>query len=157
MGNALEEKDKKSIYYPAAYPWTIAVGGIDKQDEVLKVWEFSSPGEYIDVAAPSSRIIAESPSYLEEPKLPQILYGNSLAVPIVAGAAALILSSMDERTIKELKKKPGKLVETVRNILRESSSNKKLGFDKPNPVSGYGLINFDKAVRIAKNLGEEKK
>jgi len=157
MGNAFEEKDKNSIFYPAFYPWTIAVGGVDKQDDILKIWEFSSPGEYIDVVAPASRIIVESASYLEELKSPQILYGNSLAAPIVAGATALILSSINEETLKELKKEPGKLVETVRNILRESSSNKKLGFDKPNPVSGYGLINVDKAVRIAKNLGEEKK
>ena len=75
----------------------------------------------------------------------------------MAGAAALVLSSMDEKTREELKKKPGKLVETVRQILRKSSSNDKLGFSKPNPVSGYGLIDFDKAVYMAKNLDAEKK
>ncbi|MBD3414084.1 MAG: S8 family serine peptidase [Candidatus Aminicenantes bacterium] len=156
LGNAFEETNKTLIFYPAAYPWSIAVGGVEKNEDTLRVWEFSSPGDYIDVMAPASRIIVESPSYLEDPKPPQVLHGNSLAVPIVAGAAALILSSMDDQTLKELKKKPGKLVETVRNILRTSSSNEKLGYDKPNPVSGYGLIDVDKAVRLAKKWKPEK-
>jgi len=152
MGNAFEEKDKNVVFYPAAYPWTIAVGGVEKKDGTLSVWEFSSSGDYIDVVAPASGIIGETPSYIEDPGPPQIFHGNSLAVPIVAGAAALVLSSMDEKTREELKKEPGKLVETVRQILRKSSSNEKLGFSKPNPVSGYGLIDGDKAVRLAKSL-----
>jgi len=152
MGNAFEENDENSVFYPASYPWTIAVGGVEKKDGTLSVWEFSSSGDYIDVVAPASGIIGETPSYIEDPGPPKIFYGNSLAVPIVAGAAALVLSSMDEKTKEELKKEPGKLVETIRQILRESSSNEKLGFSKPNPVSGYGLIDGDKAVRLAKRL-----
>lgn len=152
MGNAFEKNDENPVFYPAAYPWTIAVGGVEKKDETLSIWEFSSSGDYIDVVAPASRIIGETPSYVEDPGPPEICYGNSLAVPIVAGAAALVLSSMDEKTKEGLKKEPGKLVETVRQILRESSSNKKLGFSNPNPVSGYGLIDGDKAVRLAKSL-----
>ena len=31
MGNAFEEKDENSVFYPAAYPWTIAVGGVEKK------------------------------------------------------------------------------------------------------------------------------
>ena len=152
MGNAFEEKNKNVVFYPAAYPWTIAVGGVEKKDGILSVWEFSSSGDYIDVVAPASRIIGETPSYIEDPTPPQVFYGNSLAVPIVAGAASLVLSSMDEKTEEELKKEPGKLVETIRQILRESSSNEKLGFTEPNPVSGYGLIDGDKAVHLAKSL-----
>ena len=152
MGNVFKENDENSVFYPAAYPWTIAVGGVEKKDRTLSVWEFSSSGDYIDVVAPASGIIGETPSYIEDPGPPEIFYGNSLAVPIVAGAAALVLSSMDERTREELKKEPGKLVETVRQILRESSSNTKLGFTAPNPVSGYGLIDGDKAVQLARNL-----
>jgi len=157
MGNTFEEKDKNVVFYPAAYPWTLAVGGVEKKDRTLSVWEFSSSGDYIDVVAPASGIIGETPSYIEDPGPPQIFYGNSLAVPIVAGAAALVLSSMDEKIKESLKKEPGKLVETVRQILRESSSNKKLGFINPNPVSGYGLIDVGKAVYMAKNLDAEKK
>lgn len=152
MGNVFEENDENSVFYPAAYTWTIAVGGVEKKDGTLRVWDFSSSGDYIDVVAPASRIIVETPSYIEDPGPPEIFYGNSLAVPIVAGAAALVLSSMDEKIREELKKEPGKLVETVRQILRESSSSEKLGFSKPNPRSGYGLIDSDKAVHLAKSL-----
>ena len=56
MGNAFEEKDENSVFYPAAYPWTIAVGGVEKKDGPLSVWEFSSSGDYIDVVAPASGI-----------------------------------------------------------------------------------------------------
>jgi hypothetical protein len=65
---------------------------------------------------------------------------------------ALILSAIEKETLQRLKTEPGKLVETVRDILHSTASNQKLGFEFPNAASGYGLINILKAVEMARTL-----
>jgi len=149
-GNALNDHDQDLYYYPAAYPWTIAVGGAEKKGEALEVWENSARGDYLDVLAPATGFWVQFPSYLSMRIPPQLTLGNSLAAPIVSGAVALILSGMEKETLQRLKAEPGKLVETVRDILHSTASNQKLGFEFPNAASGYGLINILKAVEMAK-------
>jgi len=148
-GNVEDKKSELHAYYPASYPWSIGVGGIEKKDGKLKVWEHSARGYFIDVVAPAVEILVESPSYLDKRSLPTRVSGNSLAVPIVAATTALILSAMEPEKRQALKHNPGALVEAMRNILRETSSNKKLGYTKPNPESGFGLINAYQAVKRA--------
>lgn len=152
LANVEKNQQAKIPYFPASYPWAIAVGGVEKRKGKLRLYPYSSEGNYIDVVAPASGIVVEVPSYLDRRTGLRTAAGNSLAVPFVAGTAAIILSVMDDQTITNLKEKPGELVETVMAILRQTSSNKKLGLNTPNPASGYGLINIQKAVRIAKNL-----
>lgn len=155
MGNAMEEKYENIPYFPAAYPWTIAVGGVEKKEGILKDWKFSAKGNYIDVVAPASGIWVEMPSYLDKRQRPKAIQGNSFAAPLVAGTTALILSTMNETTLKKLKEKPGQLVEAVRKILRKTASNKKLGYNGPNSSSGYGLIDVQMAVKQAKALNAD--
>ena len=126
------------------------MGGVEKKDETLKVWEHSAWGNYIDVVAPAAGIWVERPSYLDKGRWPMRMSGNSLAVPIVAATSALVLSSMQPEKKQTLMKTPGALVEAVRSILREASSNKKLGYLEPNPASGFGLINAYQAVKMAR-------
>jgi hypothetical protein len=152
IANVTEDDHEKTLYFPAAYPWTIAVGGVKKTNGKLQVSALSSEAVYLDVVAPASGIVVEMPSYLDRRRRPVMAYGNSLAVPFVTGTAALMLSAMDDQTLFKLKEKPGQLVEAVRKILRQTSSNTILGFDEPNPVSGYGCIDIVKAVEAAKNL-----
>lgn len=155
MGNAMEEKYENIPYFPAAYPWTIAVGGVEKKEGILKDWQFSAKGNYIDVVAPASGIWVERPSYLDKRQRPKAIQGNSFAAPLVAGTTALILSTLNETTLKKLKEKPGQLVESVRKILRKTASNKKLGYNSPNSSSGYGLIDVQMAVKQAKALNSD--
>ncbi len=152
IGNVIKKEGDKTLYFPAAYPWTIAVGGVEKNNGKLQVSKFSPEAVYLDVVAPASGIYGEMPSYLDTRKRPKHIYGNSFAVPFVAGTASLMLSAMDDQALFKLKEKSGQLVETVRRMLRETSSNTVLGFDRPNPVSGYGLIDIRKAVERAKNF-----
>jgi hypothetical protein len=149
-GNTLNDHDQDLFYYPAAYPWTIAVGGVEKKGGLLEVWENSARGNYLDVLAPSTGFWVQFPSYLSMKIPPQLTLGNSLAAPIVSAAVALILSAMEQETLQRLKEEPGKLVETVRDFLHNTASNQKLGFEFPNAVSGYGLIDILKAVERAK-------
>ncbi len=152
VANVSKNEGDKNLYYPAAYPWTIAVGGVEKNNGKLRVSELSSEAAYLDVVAPASEIYGEMPSYLDRKERPRYTQGNSMAVPFVAGTASLMLSAMDDQTLLKLKEKAGNLVETIRIMLRKTSSNTILGYEKPNPVSGYGFINIQKAVEMAKNF-----
>ena len=91
-GNVEDKKSELYAYYPASYPWSIGVGGVEKKDGKLKVWEHSAKGYFIDV---------------------------------VAATTSLVLSAMEPETRRTLKHNPGALVEAVRSILRETSSNRK--------------------------------
>jgi hypothetical protein len=75
-----------------------------------------------------------------------------MAVSFVAGTASLMLSAIEGEVLRKLRENPGQLVEAVRIMLRKTSSNAVLGFDKPNPISGYGFIDPRKAVKMAKDF-----
>jgi subtilisin family serine protease len=154
-GNVENDESESDAYYPASYPWSVGVGGVEKKEGQLKVWEHSAKGYYIDVVAPAKEIWVESPSYLDRRSWPINVSGNSLAVPVVASTAALVLSAMDSDKKQALKNSPGALVEVVRSILKEGSSNKKLGYRSPNPVSGFGLINACQAVKRTQVFNKE--
>jgi subtilisin family serine protease len=150
VGNVLENPGAGQFFYPAAYPWTIAVGGVDKENGHLAVGKHSAQCDYIDVVAPAASIWVEQPSYLDRRTFPLKAFGNSLATAMVSGTAALVLAAMDAEERRELKQRPGALFEAVRNILCETASNEKLGLSGFNPNSGYGLIDPVKAVRAAR-------
>jgi len=148
MGNSFDNNDSGLTYFPASYPWTIAVGGVEKIDGKLKVWEHSGKGDYVDIVAPATDLLVERPSYLEIKLKVQKSFGNSLAASFVTGTSALILSAMDEDFKSELKNKPGRLCEEVRRIIRITASNEVLGLSLPNTRSGYGMIDIQKAILL---------
>ncbi len=152
MGNKSSPLQPSPPLYPAAYPWTIAVGGIEKSEEgAFQVWENSAAGSYVDVVAPAKDIWVESPQYRgREPRVNN-RYGNSLATSFVAGSAALLLSVMDADTRLALKSRPGRLVESIRSILQQTASNKKVGRLAVNPYSGHGLVEIAEAVAMARS------
>ncbi len=152
IANSTENEGDKTLYFPAAYPWTIAVSGVEKNNGKLQVPVPSTEAVYLDVVAPASGIWGELPSYLDKRTRPRDATGNSMAVSFVAGTASLMLSAMEDEVLRKLKENPGQLVEAVRIMLRKTSSNAVLGFDKPNPVSGYGFIDPRKAVKMAKDF-----
>jgi hypothetical protein len=151
MGNDFGE-DSLKTYYPAAYPWSIAVSGAAGSAKNWRVWKFSGQGDYIDVAAPAEKIFAAAPSYLDKPRSLIQIHGNSFAAAVVSGATALLLSSLDRIALEKIRARPGTLTEFVRNILRTTASNTAMGFESPNSKSGYGLIDIAKAIHLGKKL-----
>ena len=149
MGNAFELTEEEPTYFPARYPWTIAVGGTEEHKGQLKIWEHSGTGEYIDIVAPAQDLWVELPSYMDKKLLVQPAIGNSLATAVVSGASALILSAIDNHTKNRLRQKPGQLSERLRSIIRTTGSNEALGLDFPNLTSGFGFIEIQKAVLLA--------
>ena len=141
---------RSAVSYLAAYPWTIAVGGVEKVGKGFQVWEHSGSGGYIDVVASAKDLHVEVPRYRGHTTPAPVRWGNSLATSFVAGATALILNSFPQETLSGLREEPGKVPETVRRILRSTASNEILGYKTPNPYSGHGLIGVLEAVQKAR-------
>jgi hypothetical protein len=152
VGNVQEKTESGQVFYPAAYPCVIAVGGVDRESGRLAVWKHSAPCECIDVVAPAASIWVEMPSYLERRNFPRRAFGNSLATAMVSGTAALVLAAMDPEARRALRLRPGALSDAVHRILCETASNEKLGLAEFNPNSGHGLIDPVKAVNAAREM-----
>lgn len=119
----------ESISYPAALKDVIAVAATNNKDELS---DFSSYGPEIDISAPGEDIFStywdpfKGSSYREES-------GTSMAAPMVAGAAALLLS-----------KNPKLTAEEVREILEASAYD--LGKQGWDPKFGHGRLDIYKAL-----------
>jgi len=117
------------ISYPAALTKVIAVSAVDKNDNLA---DYSSYGPEIDVAAPGEEIYStvwnpyKGSTYTE-------MSGTSMASPMVAGLAALLLAQ-----------DPALSNDDVRQIIEVSA--KDLGDPGWDPEFGHGLINVHKAL-----------
>jgi serine protease len=128
---AAGNEDSAGVSYPAAYNGVIAVGSTDIND---KRSSFSNYGTGIDVMAPGSDIRSTFATTNSS-------YGNysgtSMATPIVAGLAALVLS-----------KDPGYTPAQVESFLEQGCDN----IDLLNPAYagqlGAGRINAGKTMNI---------
>ncbi len=138
--------------FPASYPETMAIGGTNSDDEVTY---FSSYGSWMDICAPAQDILSLRSDTLDmyaengEPEIrivDSIYYladGTSMAAPIVAGAAAEILSYS-----------PGISPDSLRSILTVSADDyvdpygegeNLPGFDV---FSGWGRLNLAAALDL---------
>lgn len=107
-------------------PYMLTVGATDSSD-ILFSW--SNRGNNLDVVAPGHvATTAPGRSYAAAD-------GTSFAAPIVAGAAALVLSA-----------NPGLTADQVQNILKQSSDD--LGASGWDSTYGYGRMNLARALSM---------
>jgi subtilisin family serine protease len=116
------------VKYPARYPWVIAVGATDLQDQVT---EYSRSGPEVEVVAPggsktTERILSTigSGGY-------GLGSGTSQATAHVTGAVATVLQVAHELSVEE-----------IRALLRTTA--KDLGY--PSEQQGAGLIAVDQMI-----------
>lgn len=128
MGNEYEEGNP--VEYPAAMAEVCAVGATDRRDR--RAW-FSNTGRHIDLVAPGVEILSTTPTYAyDEPdgqRRYDVMDGTSMATPLVAGAAALLLA-----------KRPGlSPAQVVSRLTR--AADRVAGAKRGSPSYGAGRLN----------------
>ncbi|HEX2773485.1 MAG TPA: S8 family peptidase, partial [Micromonosporaceae bacterium] len=111
--------------YPAAYPEVLAVGATDTAGNLT---DFSSWGDWIDVAAPGFGMVSTG--------LNQDYYiadGTSFSAPIASGVAALVRTAFPSLT-------PAQVIARLRSTARDAGPR---GID---PYYGYGVLDAYHAV-----------
>ena len=91
-GNAGKTKE---VFFPAAYPETIAIGSIDSN---FNRSDFSNTGKNLDFMAPGGKIFSTVPDNWYA-----YLSGTSMACPFAVGVAALLLSYSKNSSKVEVK------------------------------------------------------
>lgn len=129
---AMMNDGTSTVYYPAGFSETIAVGATDRYDDR---WSNSNFGDHIDLVAPGVAI----PSTKWDNTY-AIWDGTSMATPHVAGVLGLIHAV-----------RPGYSVEELRTVLRATADDQvgppnedKKGWDR---YFGAGRLNAARAVR----------
>ncbi len=119
----------REVRYPAAFDGVIGVGATDQSG---KIESYSTTGDHISLVAPGSSIYTTSidSGYAA-------VSGTSFSAPQVSGTAALIWSVVPTLTNDE-----------VRDILIQSATD--LGNPGKDTTYGYGLLNTEKAIELAK-------
>ena len=115
------------INYPASFESVVAVGSINRYDELS---HFSNYGVNQELVAPGENIVSIAPNnkYVT-------FSGTSASAPIVSGISALIWSTYPNITNLELRK-----------ILRESADD--LGSQGYDVYYGYGKVNASRALLL---------
>lgn len=140
--------DGGAVHYPAAYDdYCLAVAATNYNDERVSLenssddprykWE-SNYGPEIDVAAPGLNILSIFPTELTGPGYLPYAWssGTSMAVPHVAGLAALIKSIKPWLTNAE-----------IMNVIRYSADDiNSADYPGEDEYIGYGRINMEKAL-----------
>jgi thermitase len=112
-------------------PYLLTVGATDQSDAL---YSWSNSGKDIDVVAPGNvATTSRGGGYVTGT-------GTSFAAPIVAGAAALVLSANPALTGSE-----------VQNIIKQSADD--LGTTGWDPTYGYGRINLASALNMSSGSG----
>ncbi|HEX7744290.1 MAG TPA: S8 family serine peptidase [Micromonosporaceae bacterium] len=117
--------------YPAAYPEVLAVGATDTAGNLT---DFSSSGDWIDVAAPGFGIVSTYPKAFSGTYPPYAIGdGTSLSAPIASGVAALVRTMYPTLT-------PAQVMGRLRATARDAGPR---GID---PYYGYGVLDAYSAV-----------
>jgi subtilisin family serine protease len=116
------------ILYPALYPHVIAVGGVDSLNNH---WIYSNFGPEVSVVAPAVNIYTTTRGgYAYED-------GTSMAVPFVSGLAAILRGFSGNGS-------PDRITWEIESTALD------LGLPGKDDLYGYGLIQMDRAIRLAR-------
>ncbi|MBU0560980.1 MAG: S8 family serine peptidase, partial [Bacteroidetes bacterium] len=138
---AMGNNDNNTTMYPAGYPWVIAVGATNQNDQrVTGVGWGSNYGSHINVAAPgiSEYSTRRSQNF-------GYFGGTSCATPMVSGVAGLIISQARDRGINFTNDDVKYLLEVSADDIVDPQDGAGVGWDAK---TGYGRINSRKALEL---------
>ncbi|WP_313800946.1 S8 family peptidase [Cytobacillus sp.] len=118
--------------YPAAYEGVISVGSINSEK---KLSDFSSYGPSVDVVAPGDEVYSTLYDYEKKSSFVK-MSGTSMASPMVAGVASLLLSKHPNLTPMQVEY----ILEHTTEDLGDKGFDVKYGNGLVNPVAA---LNFD--------------
>lgn len=139
-----------TMNYPAGYPNVLGVGATTNRDEMAS---FSTHNASVDVSAPGKDIYSTTPTYpvtlTADPRNGltrnySYMSGTSMACPLVAGAAALLLSHRPSLT-------PAQVQETLQ------ATSDDLGATGRDDRFGHGRINVARALGSIPEPGDTMK
>lgn len=128
----------KKLFYPAEYPETIAIGSID---ETMSRSHFSNTGENLDFMAPGGKILSTVPDNWYA-----VLSGTSMAAPFATGVAALLLSYIRSRGLKE----PKSAQEYIDHLKDHTLPVKNIDLKNERFYQGFGIID---PIKLMEALG----
>lgn len=110
-------------FYPAALPFVIGVGATDSLDRKA---EFSNYGYVVDLLAPGARTFSTENGTLEYES------GTSMAAPIVAGAAALVMHRFPSLDPLQIAEQIKTTTDDIYNVFPNGQYTDKLGSGRLN-------------------------
>ncbi len=128
-----------SLFYPAAYPETIAIGAVDIN---LHKAKFSNFGEGLDFMAPGVDIYSTVPTnwYAK-------MSGTSMAQPFCCAVAALLLSYKRKFNLKIKLDTAQDYIDIFKNYTTSVTGGK---YDNPQFYQGFGIIDPRKFIESFK-------
>ncbi|MFT4416965.1 S8 family serine peptidase [Fredinandcohnia humi] len=118
--------------YPASFEGVISVGASDSENALAS---FSNFGPSVDLVAPGVDVYSTSHDYKGSKPTYEVMSGTSMASPVVAGVASLLLSKNPNLTPYE--------VEYI--VLHTAKDLGEKGYDTK---YGYGLVNPEGALQF---------
>ncbi|MEB3329060.1 MAG: S8 family serine peptidase [Candidatus Sericytochromatia bacterium] len=131
-----EAGDGNYLEYPASYPGVISVGAVGPD---LRRTVFSNFNSWVTLAAPGVDVFSTIPTRLS-PGVPYgYLSGTSMAAPMVAGAAALLLTQNPGWT-------PAQVTERLKRTARDLTP-------AGDPVPGFDVFHGAGLLDVGRGLG----
>lgn len=146
---AMGNDDNSTVQYPAGYPWVIAVGATNQNDQrVTGVGWGSNTGSHIDIVAPGISYYTTVRNQSDGS-----FSGTSCATPVASGVAGLIISKSLDRGLNLTNDDVKHLLEVTANDKPPTGWDQEYGWGRVNAADALTLISEPYIVTQGTSVG----